>query len=206
MTTSAAETRVRYRRRFLGGAAGNVRLTALAGALLLVLVAIEGTTIPFLGALLSVHIFVGLLLLGPVALKLASTGYRFARYYARADEYVALGPPAMLMRVLVAPVLVLSTLTLFGSGVALVASPHRGAVLGLHKASFVVWLGAAGLHVLGHLLALPGLWRMRVPGVALRIALAAASLAAGAVLATATLPGADRLQDHASAHVGFDDR
>src|SRR5262249_9207815 len=131
-----------------GGAAGNARLTALAGALLLVLLAVEGATMPFLGALLSVHIFVGLLLLGPVALKLASTGYRFARYYGGAGEYGALGPPELPMRVLVAPVLVLSTLTLFGTGVALVLSPHRGGVLGLHKASFVVWFGSCGLHVL----------------------------------------------------------
>ena len=82
-----------------------------------------------LGSLLSVHIFVGMLLLGPVALKLASTGYRMARYYTRGPEYVRLGPPAPLMRVLVAPVLVLTTLTLFGTGVALLAVPHRGTVL-----------------------------------------------------------------------------
>ena len=48
---------------------------------LLVLLAIEGATIPWIRPLLSVHIFVGMLLLGPVALKLATTGYRFARYY-----------------------------------------------------------------------------------------------------------------------------
>jgi hypothetical protein len=107
-----------------------------------------------LGALLAVHIFVGLLLLGPVALKLATTGYRFARYYGGAREYVALGPPELLMRVLVAPVLVLSTLTLFGTGVALVVSPHRGAVLGLHKAS-VLWFGACSLHVLAYGLRAP---------------------------------------------------
>src|SRR6185437_7328784 len=119
---------------------------------LLVLLAVEGATIPFLGSLLSVHIFVGMLLLGPIALKLASTCYRFVRYYSSAREYVALGPPAPLMRMVVAPVLVLSTLTLFGSGVLLLASPHRGAILGLHKASFVVWFGACGIHVLAYVL------------------------------------------------------
>ena len=60
------------------------------------------------------------------------------------------GPPAPLMRFLVAPVLVLSTLTLFGTGVALLAVPHRGAVLGLHKASFIVWFGAMTIHVLAY--------------------------------------------------------
>ena len=62
------------------------------------------------------------------------------------------GPPAPLMRLLVAPVLVLSTLTLFGTGVALLAVPHRGAVLGLHKASFIVWFGAMTIHVLAYAL------------------------------------------------------
>jgi hypothetical protein len=60
--------------------------------------------------------------------------------------------------------------------------------------------------VLAHLLRLPRLWRLRAPGVALRMTLVGASLVAGAALATATLPGADRLQESASAHVGFDDR
>ena len=91
--------------------------------LLLVLLAVEGATIPWIHPLLSVHIFLGVLLLGPVALKLASTGYRFVRYYTGATEYVQLGPPAPLMRVLVAPVLVLSTATLFGTGVILLARP-----------------------------------------------------------------------------------
>ena len=188
MTTSAAATRVRYGRR-LGGAAGNARLTALAGASLLVLLAVEGATIPFLGALLSVHIFVGMLLLGPVALKLASTGYRFARYYGGAREYVELGPPAPLMRVLVAPVLVFTTLTLFGSGVALLVSPHRGAVLGLHKASFVVWFGACSIHVLAYGLRL----FRRVVGATpagdlLRLGLVLAAIAAGIVVAVETYP------------------
>jgi hypothetical protein len=117
---------------------------------LLVLLAAEGATIPWIRPLLSVHIFLGVILLGPVALKLASTGYRFVRYYAGASEYVQLEPPAPLMRVLVAPVLVLSTATLFGTGVLLLAVPHRGLVLGLHKASFIVWFGAMAIHVLAY--------------------------------------------------------
>ena len=51
--------------------------------MLLVLLAVEGVTILFLRPLLSVHIFVGMLLIPPVALKLGSTGYRFVRYYQR---------------------------------------------------------------------------------------------------------------------------
>ena len=44
--------------------------------------------------LLGPHMFIGLVLIGPVALKLASTGYRFVRYYTGAPVYVAKGPPA----------------------------------------------------------------------------------------------------------------
>ena len=134
-----------------------------------------------------------MLLLGPVALKLASTGYRVARYYAGGRDYVRLGPPLPLMRFFVAPVLVLSTLALFGSGVALLAVPHRGAILGLHKASFIVFFGAMTIHVLSytpralrHTLAdlhgrLPG-------GNRLRLTLAVAAVAAGVMIAIATYP------------------
>src|SRR5215469_9967600 len=89
------------------GAIGNARLTSLAGVVLLVLLAAEGATIVSIQQLLSVHVFIGMLLLGPVALKLATTGYRFARYYTGGVEYLREGPPPPLMRVLVAPVLVL---------------------------------------------------------------------------------------------------
>jgi len=189
MATTAGATRVGYRRRILGGAAGNARLTALSGVLLLVLLAVEGATIPFLRSLLSVHIFVGMLLLGPVVLKLASTGYRMIRYYSRAREYVEAGPPAPLMRVLVAPVLVISTLTLFTTGVLLIASPQRGAVLGLHKASFVVWLVACGIHVLVYAVrTMRELLAERVGGGLLRAGLVLAALAIGVAVAVATYP------------------
>jgi hypothetical protein len=189
MVTTASTTRTRYRHRILGGVAGNARLTALSGAVLLVLLAVEGATIPFLGSLLSVHIFVGMLLLGPVALKLTSTGYRFARYYTVAREYVEAGPPVPLMRVFVAPVLVLSTLTLFTTGVLLIASPQRGTVLGLHKASFVVWIGACGIHVLVYATrTLRELLAERVRGGWLRVGLVLAALAVGVAVGVTTYP------------------
>jgi hypothetical protein len=62
-----------------GGVAGNERLTAMTGFVLLVLFAAEGVTILRVHQLLTVHFFVGMLLVGPVALKVAATGYRFAR-------------------------------------------------------------------------------------------------------------------------------
>ena len=175
-------------------------------ALILILV-VEGATILRIRSLLTVHAFVGMLLIPLVALKLASTGWRSARYYSHAEAYVLQGPPKLVLRVLVAPVVVLSTIVVFGTGVALL-SLHRtqGTLVGLHKASFVVWLGATGVHVLAHLAKLPRfIWR-RVPGVGVRVAILGATLAAGALVAVATLPGAERLQDHATARFGVDRR
>ena len=180
-------------RRRLGGATGNERLTAVTGAVLIVLLAIEGATIPFLRGLLTVHIFVGMLLLGPVALKLGSTGYRFVRYYGRSSEYVRGGPPAPGMRFFVAPVLVFSTLILFGTGVALIAFGNRGPLSLLHKASFIVWVAVMSIHVLVYAIraarhAFADFGRHRVPGVALRRLLVFGALAAGLLVALLTLP------------------
>jgi hypothetical protein len=64
-----------------GGAEGNGRLTAMTGAALLILLAVECYTILRIGRLLTLHVFLGMLLLGPVTLKAGSVLYRFARYY-----------------------------------------------------------------------------------------------------------------------------
>lgn len=135
-----------------GGTDGNERLTALTGIVLIALLAVIGLTLLRLRALISIHLFVGLLLIGPVLLKLASTGYRFARYYTFDRVYRERGAPALLLR-LSAPVVVLSTLGVFASGVALLFVGPDSAVLlrGLHKASFVVWGAFTAVHVLGHL-------------------------------------------------------
>ena len=58
----------------------------------------------------------------------------------------------------VAPVLVVATIAVFATGVALVAvGPQGGIVLGLHKVSFVVWGVAFALHVLVYALRVPRL-------------------------------------------------
>jgi hypothetical protein len=197
----------RLQRLFAGGSVGNEHLTAVVAAILLVLLAIEGATLLRLSSLLTVHAFVGMLLIPVVGLKLASTGWRMLRYYRRGEEYVRRGPPHVALRVLVAPLTVVSTIALFATGVALLALDRtQGPLVALHKASVIVWVGATGLHVLAHALKLPRMLRGRAPGALLRIALVAGALSAGAVLAVATLPGADRLQDRASAHVGLDAR
>jgi hypothetical protein len=188
-----------------GGSIGNEHLTAVVAAVLLLLLAIEGATLLQLQSLLTIHAFVGMLLIPVVALKLASTGWRMFRYYGGGDEYVRRGPPALLLRALVAPVLIVSTIVLFATGSALlVLGQTEGTLVGLHKASFIVWFGAAAIHVLAHVLKLPRLLRARAAGAGLRVALVVGAVTAGAVIAVATLPGADRLQDRASAHIHLD--
>src|SRR5436305_11072121 len=100
----------------LGGVVGNERLTAEAGAVLFVLLAALGLTIPAVGQLMYEHVFLAMLLIPPVMLKLATTGYRFVRYYTRDPAYRRAGPPTPLLRML-APLVVASTLAVFGTGV-----------------------------------------------------------------------------------------
>ena len=195
----------RLKRLFAGGSAGNEQLTAAVAAVLIVLLAVEGATLLNVGSFLTVHAFVGMLLIPVIGLKLASTGWRMLRYYLGGEEYVRRGPPHIALRMLVAPVVVVSTVFLFGTGVALLAVDEtHGTLVGLHKASFVVWLGATAIHVLAHLVELPRAVRVRMPGLLTRFALVGASLVAGAVVAVGTLPAAERLQDHATRFVGFD--
>jgi hypothetical protein len=180
------------------GVAGNARLTGAVGAALLVLLAAEGATIPLIGSLLGPHVFIGMLLIGPVALKLASTGYRFARYYAGSPAYLRQGPPHIALRLL-APGVVLSTLALFGTGVALLsAGPPSNTLVFAHKLSFIAWVALMTLHVLGHLFELPSLvlpdWRVngpreaRLAGTGARMLAPAAAIFAGTALALLTYP------------------
>jgi hypothetical protein len=148
---------------------------------------------------------VGLLLIPIVALKLASTGWRMLRYYLSSEEYVEHCPPNIVLRAMVAPVVILSTLVLFATGTALlVLGETEGTIVGLHKASFIVWVGATGVHVLAHARRLPGLLRLRVPGRGIRLALVTSALVTGLALATVAFPAADHLQDRVSAQVGID--
>ena len=135
-----------------GGIDGNEQLTAITGVTLLVLLAILGLTIVRIGQLMWLHLFLGLLLLGPVLLKLASTGYRFARYYLRDAIYRSKGPPALALRAM-GPVIVLSTVVVFVSGIVLLfdGPAKRGTPLLIHKVSFIVWLVFMVVHVVGHL-------------------------------------------------------
>jgi len=201
-------TNARHRRRAdrTGGAAGNERLTAMTGAVLLVLFAAEGVTILRVHELLTMHFFLGMLLIGPVALKVACTGYRFVRYYTGAGPYRRKGPPAPVMRLL-GPLVMATSLAVLGTGVALAAvGPGDHQWIFLHKATFVLWFGVMTIHVLVYAPRLPRLLLgghaagRAVAGRALSVLggrgtrwlLLAASLASGLLLAAATLPLAAR--------------
>jgi len=91
-------------------------------------------------------------LIPPVLLKMASTSWRFARYYRGAPAYRRKGPPPLPLRLL-GPVVVILTVVLLASGVGLllVSPSWLPLLLKVHKASFVLWFGAMTIHVLGHL-------------------------------------------------------
>jgi hypothetical protein len=140
-----------------GGTGGNRLLTAQTGAILIVLLAVIGVTILRMGQLTSVHMFVGMMLIPIVLLKMGSTGYRFARYYTFDRGYRSAGPPAPLLR-MIAPMVVLSTIAVFVTGVVLMIEgpTARGTLSELHKLSFIVWVAFTALHVIGHIGEIPG--------------------------------------------------
>ncbi len=191
------------------GVEGNARLTAANGMVLLVMLAVEGVTILDVRSMLTLHIFLGIMLIPPVLLKSASTLYRFARYYRGTDAYVRKGPPHVLLRVL-GPLVILSSLALLGTGVGLLAvrPDENSTLLTLHQASFIVWVAAMTVHVLGHILeAAATTWRelrdrRSARGRRLRFAVLAVVLLAGVGTAAAVMPSA---APWTSAHFHHDD-
>jgi hypothetical protein len=182
----------------LGGPEGNARLTGATAAVLLVLLAAEGLTVLQVRTLLTPHVAIGMVLVPVIAVKIASTGWRMVRYYRGDATYRARGAPPLLLRLL-GPFVVLLTVVLFASGIALLLLPHSSLQSGLffvHKASFVLWFGAMTIHVLGHLLEtgrlapadLAARTRSQVRGAGIRLWTQAAALVAGVLLAVVTVP------------------
>jgi hypothetical protein len=186
--------------------AGNARLTAAVGLLVIVPVLVEIASV-LLGVhtFMSLHVFVGLALIPAVLLKLASTGLRFARYYTRSRAYVTEGPPQIALRLL-APLFVAATVVLFGSGVAMGLLHGHSLQLArnLHGPASVVWLVLLGVHVLVYL---RRAWRSaaddaRAPvrGASARAYAVAAVVVIGLVLGAALVPAQHRWVDLRHGH------
>ena len=135
------------------GVRQNARLTAVTGFLLLLLLGAELVTALGIDGLIGPHLEIGAALLAPVALKLGTTGWKIGRYYGGAPDYVRAGPPSLLRRLL-APVVIVTTVGLLGTGTALmVLGPaNAGHLAFFHRAFFAVWCAALALHVLIHVL------------------------------------------------------
>lgn len=154
---------------------GNERLIALVGTVLLVLIGAEIIIAMNMHALMSIHIFVGVLLTVPLFVKIGSTGYRFLHYYTGSPAFVQKGPPRLEMRLL-APLLLLTSLSLITSGItlALLGPINEWSVwvLRLHALSVMCWLPLLVLHVGAYIWRMPRLlladWQKRairrVPG------------------------------------------
>jgi hypothetical protein len=175
------------------GVMANERLTALTGGLLLALLVLMGVTVLSVRRLLPEHFLLGFLLIPPLVLKMASTGYRFVRYYTGDAQYRSAGPPQLLMR-LIAPVVVISTVAIFATGIELWLFGLRYGSIWVvaHKLSFDIWLPATAVHVLGHLSRTGQAAAEEIsvsrPGSAItRRSLLVGSLIAGVVLAAASL-------------------
>ena len=175
------------------GPAQNQRLTALNGLLLYVLLIAIAATVVDVRRLLAEHYLIGFVLIPPLLLKFGSTGYRLIRYYTGSALYRQMGAPPVLLRFIVAPVLVVSTLIVFASGLELWLFGLRfGSVWILaHTLSAVVMMLAVSAHLAAHMgrsaRVLGDDLAARTHTGLSRQSLIVASLAAGAVLAIASL-------------------
>lgn len=189
----------------LGGAAdgesgvvANSRLTSSTGVVLTCVLLIEGFTILDVHGYITAHTAIGLVLIGPLALKCATTIYRFARYYTGSPGYRRRGAPPLVLR-LIGPFVMVSSIAVLSSGVALLAGHGRsGDWLTVHKGSFLVWLGLTAVHFLGHIYQavrettddLRSSAGRFAPGRALRLLAVTASLVLGVGIAAAFTPSA----------------
>jgi hypothetical protein len=134
----------------------------MTGAVLLVLFVAECLTLLSIGNLLTLHVFLGMLLLGPVGPKMGSTLWRFTRYYTGSTVYVRRGPPAPLQRV-TGPFVILTTVAVLGTGIMLaVQGPDNGSWGRLHHLSFFVWVVVIVIHLASYVPKLPRMLSGRV--------------------------------------------
>lgn len=167
------------------GVEANARLTAMTGIVLLALFIAEIATV-LLGArsVLTLHVTLGLLLVPPVLLKIASTTWRMAAYYRGNASYREKGPPVLALRIL-GPFLVFLTMLVFVSGIGLIVGlrPLHGSFLIVHKASFYLWIVALVIHVAAHARNIARRTRIRTAGARYRLLTLTGSLLLGGGIA-----------------------
>jgi hypothetical protein len=175
----------------------NKRMTAIAGTILFVLIIVELVITANLNELLSEHIFIGVLLSGPLVIKMFSTGYRFFRYYTKSPDFVRAGPPNILLRLL-APFLVVITILVFVSGFGLVLGGHAHEELffKIHAVSVALWLPLLAVHIYAYIRKASGLiandWtgksKTRVPGREGRLGINVAAIIVSGIAAIIMTP------------------
>jgi hypothetical protein len=177
--------------------AGNEALTSWTGLLLLPLLGLVGLTGVAFGSLWRAHFVVGILLVPVIGMKLATTTYRAARYYAGSKKYRAAGPPELSARLL-APVLIAVTVIAMWSGIVMWLNNNQDRPWStIHTDAVVVMGGLVGIHVLLYipkavravLRDLSPVRRGRRP-TALRISIVTAVLVVGIIVGFATQPSA----------------
>ncbi|CRK83225.1 hypothetical protein [Neobacillus massiliamazoniensis] len=183
----------------------NKRMTAIAGTVLFVLIIAELVITANLAALRSEHIFVGVLLAGPLVVKMCSTGYRFFRYYTKSPEFVRAGPPNILLRLL-APFLVVITILVFISGFGLVLGghAHEELFIKIHAVSVTLWLPLLAVHIYAYIRKASGLiandWtgksKYRVPGREGRLGINVAAIIMSGIAAIIMTPWKAGEGDH----------
>ncbi len=181
-----------------GGVEGNARLTTALAGMLLLLFYLEGVTLLGVQAHLSLHVFLGMILIPISFVKAGSTIWRFAKYYWGTPQYLRKGPPHILLRLLGPFVVVLTMLVIFSGLFLVVIAPvsTHSQWLFIHKVSFVLWFCAMSVHVLGHLVETSrkatldwvGAKRRQIAGAGIRQFVEIAALAAGIGLALWVTP------------------
>ena len=121
--------------------------------MLLILLSAEVLTTLLMGSLFGLHFFLGMVLIGPVCLKIGSTVWRFTRYY-RLGALRPPGPPPMPQRVL-APAG--PDLRRGWHGVMLAVERPGPLVQKLHQRFFYLWLIVVIIHLVHYLPKLPRL-------------------------------------------------
>jgi hypothetical protein len=197
-----------------GGPAGNARLTAWTGLVLLLLFLAELATLLDVGRFITWHLAIGVLLVPPALLKTGTTSWRILRYYTGNRPYREAGPPPSVLRLL-GPIVVLSTWGVLGSGLLLVllgpessrnvflrALGQRIDAITIHQGMFILWAVATGLHTLGR--TVPALLTtrtgVRTPGRGWRVTTLVVTAVLAAIVTVVIVGAAGSWRSHPSHH------